>query len=62
MKKTFAVALLVSMSLAACGGKKESTTPKDQPAMENKNNAVGGATYGGQKPDAAKDPAKPDSK
>ena len=63
MKKTFALALLVSASLVACGGKKESTTPvnKDQPAMENKDGAMGGARYGGHKPDAApaKDPANP---
>lgn len=47
MKKTFAVALLISASLVACGGKKETTTPvKDQPAMEQKGDATGGATYG----------------
>ena len=61
MKKTFAVALLVSASLVGCGGKKESTTPvnKDQPATENKDGAAGGAAYGGQKPAVA--PAKPDA-
>ena len=59
MKKTFAVALL-AISLVACGSKKESTTPKDKPAMETKEGATGGAAYGGQKPDgAAKDPANP---
>jgi hypothetical protein len=47
MKKTFAVALVLSASLVACGGKKEPTTPvKDQPAMEQKGDATGGATYG----------------
>lgn len=50
MKKTFAVALLPLLpwaSLVACGGKKEPTTPvKDQPAMEQKSDAIGGATYG----------------
>jgi hypothetical protein len=47
MKKTFAVALVLSASLVACSGKKESTTPvKDQPAMEQKGDATGGAAYG----------------
>lgn len=47
MKKTFAVALVISASLVACGGKKETTTPvKDPPAMEQKGDATGGATYG----------------
>jgi hypothetical protein len=47
MKKMFAVALVLSASLVACGGKKEATTPmKDQPAMEQKGDATGGAAYG----------------
>jgi hypothetical protein len=47
MEKTFAVALVLSAPLVACGGKKEPTTPvKDQPAMEQKGDATGGATYG----------------
>ena len=47
MKKTFAVALVLSAPLIACSGKKESTTPaKDQPAMEQKGDATGGASYG----------------
>ena len=47
MKKTFAVALVLSASLVACSSKKESTTPvKDQPAMEQKGDATGGAAYG----------------
>jgi hypothetical protein len=47
MKKTFAVALVLSASLVACSGKKETTTPvKDQPAMEQKGDATGGAAYG----------------
>ena len=47
MKKTFAVALVLSASLIACSGKKASTTPvKDQPAMEQKGDATGGASYG----------------
>jgi hypothetical protein len=61
MKQMFAVVLLISATLAACGGKKESTTPvsKDQPAMEQKGDATGGAAYG-KKPDgAAKDSANP---
>jgi hypothetical protein len=58
MMKTFAVALLISASLIACG-KKESTTPvnKDQPAMEQKGDATGGAAYGGKKADGAAAPA-----
>lgn len=47
MKKTFAAALVLSASLVACGGKKEPTTPaKEQPAMEQKGDATGGAAYG----------------
>jgi len=47
MKKMFAVALLLSVSLIACGSKKETTTPvKEPPAMEQKGDATGGATYG----------------
>jgi hypothetical protein len=46
MKKMFAVALVLSASLVACGGKKEPTTPKDQPVMEQKGDATGGAAYG----------------
>jgi hypothetical protein len=46
-KKTSALALLISASLVACGSKKETTTPvKDQPAMEQKGDATGGAAYG----------------
>jgi hypothetical protein len=65
MKKTFAVALLISASLVACGGnKKENTTPvKDQPAMEQKGDATGGAAYG-KKPDTtppADDKASPNA-
>lgn len=61
MKKMFA-ALLISASLVACG-KKESTTPvnKDK-AMEQKDDANGGARYGGRKEPAAKDPSNPDAK
>ena len=55
MKKTFA-ALLISASLVACG-KKESTTPKEQP-VEQKDDATGGARYGGHK-DAPKDATAP---
>lgn len=62
MTKMFAVALLVSASLLACGGKKESTTPvnKDGP-MEKKTDATGGAAYGGKQPAAPQEPAKPDA-
>ena len=46
MKKTFVVGLVLS-ALVACSGKKEPTTPvKDQPAMEQKSDATGGAAYG----------------
>ena len=62
MKKTFAVALLASASLLACGGKKENTTPvaKD-PAMEQKTGATGGAAYGGKQPGGAAMQPKPDA-
>ncbi len=53
MKKTFAVALLLSASLLACSGKKATTTPvQGPPAMEQKGDATGGAAYG-KKADAA---------
>ncbi|HEX7843929.1 MAG TPA: hypothetical protein VF469_40920 [Kofleriaceae bacterium] len=43
-------ALLVSASLLSCGGKKEGTTPvnKDTAPLERKDDAIGGATYGGK--------------
>lgn len=64
MKKMFA-ALLISASLVACG-KKESTTPvnKDK-AMEQSDDATGGAKYGGRRghsEPAPKDPSNPDAK
>ena len=57
MKKTFAAALLISASLAACGSKKEPTTPASRPAVEQKDDATGGASYGGHKAETT--PAKP---
>ena len=58
MKKTFAV-VLISASLAACSGKKETTTPAAKPAMEQKDDATGGARYGGHKTETA--PPKSDA-
>lgn len=55
-------ALLVSASLLSCGSKKESTTPvnKDNASMEHKDDATGGAAYGGKSAGApAKDAANP---
>ena len=47
MKKTFAVGLVLSALVACSGNKKEPTTPaKDQPTMEQKSDATGGAAYG----------------
>ena len=63
MNKMFA-AVLASAALVACGGKKESTTPvsKDKASMEHKDDAAGGAAYGGKSADgAAKDAAHPDA-
>jgi hypothetical protein len=55
MKKMF-VASVIAVSLAACG-KKETTTPVKTPAMEQKDDATGGASYGGRKQaPASKDP------
>jgi hypothetical protein len=63
MMKTFAVALLISAFLVACGGKKETTTPVNKdPAMEQKGDATGGAAYGGKKADGAAAPAPSDNK
>ena len=47
MKKMF-VAFVIAASFAACG-KKETTTPVKPPAMEQKDDATGGASYGGRK-------------
>lgn len=55
------VALLTSAALVACGSKKESTTPanKDGAAdrattkLEHKDDAMGGAAYGGKRPGGA---------
>jgi len=59
MKKTF-VALVISASLVACG-KKESTTPinKEREQPEQKDDATGGARYGGHKGAAPKDAPVP---
>ncbi len=57
MKKRF-FALLIAASVPACG--KKETTPAKSPAMEQKDDATGGARYGGRKaaePPAPKDPA-----
>jgi hypothetical protein len=53
MKKTFAVVLL-AWGLIACHGKKPATTPDKAPAsaVEHKDDATGGAAYGGHKTDA----------
>jgi hypothetical protein len=68
MKKMFAVVLLVSATMVACGGgKKSSTTPQDKTSPEMNGGtggaAYGGATYGGHKPAvgpaAGKDAANP---
>jgi hypothetical protein len=51
MKKTFVAFVIVSSfvtSFAACS-KKDTTTPAKTPAMEQKNDATGGASYGGRK-------------
>jgi hypothetical protein len=54
MKKMFAVVILASVSLAACGGKKADTTPQSQgPTSPEAGGATGGATYGGHKAPAA---------
>jgi hypothetical protein len=60
------VALLSSAALVACGGKKESTAPvnkdraTDKATMEHKDEATGGAAYGGKHPGgAAGDAANP---
>ena len=55
MKQTF-VAFVIAASLAACG-KKETTPPAKNPAMEQKDDAPGGARYGGRK---AADPTPKD--
>lgn len=56
MKKTFAVVLLISGSLTACGGKKDAATTPAQPAMEQKGDATGGAAYGKKADGAAPTP------
>lgn len=47
MKKLFALALLGSVAIAACGGGKKASTTPDTPSMEHKSDAAGGAAYGG---------------
>jgi hypothetical protein len=58
MKKMFALVILASIIGAGCQSKKAATTPP--PAEKAPDGAMGGATYGGQKPDAAK-PEAPDA-
>ena len=55
MKKTFVAfaiaasfAASIAVSVTACS-KKDTTTPAKTPAMEQKNDATGGASYGGRK-------------
>ena len=49
MKKMFVVVLLISFA-AACGSKKPAAAPQapDNAPMERKEDATGGATYGGR--------------
>jgi len=48
MKKLFVVVFLASTTVAACSGKKASTTPTDPAPQEKNGDATGGATYGGK--------------
>ena len=55
MKTMLAALIALSTALGACGGKKEATTPNK--ALEHKDDATGGASYGGHKADPS--PANP---
>lgn len=57
-KKMFVVAALI-IGAAACGKKQAATTPPPVESTSPETGATGGATYGGQKPDAPKGDAKP---
>jgi len=41
------VALVVSASLLACGGKKDNTTPVNKGSIQHRDDGAGGAAYGG---------------
>jgi hypothetical protein len=56
MKKTF-VAVLVMSFAVACASKKPTAAPSDK-ALERKDDAMGGATYGGND-QPRKDPPDP---
>lgn len=62
MKKMFAAVLLISFA-TACGNKKPAAAPQDKAPLERKDDATGGATYGGKdatQPDKdAPDPGAP---
>jgi hypothetical protein len=47
MKKMFVAVLLISVA-AACGSKKPAAAPQDKAQLERKDDATGGATYGGR--------------
>jgi hypothetical protein len=53
MKKMFVAVLLASAAIAACGGKKASTTPQDKAPQEMNGDPTGGSMYGGHKAEPA---------
>jgi hypothetical protein len=61
MKKMFAVLALATVTVVACAGKKPSTAPPgpDSAPLEKKDDATGGAAYGGRKSDAQPDKPMP---
>jgi predicted small lipoprotein YifL len=50
IRKMFAIVALASLAVAGCHSKKPASTPPVEKAPDT--GATGGATYGGQKPDA----------
>lgn len=58
MKKMFAAVVLALVAVVACHGKKPTTGPAtDKAPLEKKDDATGGAAYGGHKADPQ--PSKP---
>jgi hypothetical protein len=59
MKKLFATVLLASVAVVACHGKKSTTAPPTDPTektLERKDDATGGAKYGGRAPAPSRTP------
>ena len=56
MKKSFLALLLASVAMVACHSKKPAASSPTDKAQERKDDATGGARYGGRAPSPSKTP------